>query len=547
MAPPSNEFVSSNPKCGKCFAYHQANGSCKLCFNCQKPGHLIKDCRAPISQATPVRAVRMSNNLRVCYKCGSPDHFRNNCPKRYQGSGQPSNQLDLKGNRNNRSNGNQVRGSAFNVNVNAMEAVQDPNVVTSTFSFNDHFVIVLFDSGADFSFISIEFAPLLNVKPSIANPDYVIEVADGHGSFDVIVGIDWLSQHKAMIVCHKKVVKTPVEDGRTLRVHGERIVGIAKALKSVKEDEPKLGDISIVRDFEDVLPEDLTGLPPQRQVEFRIDLVLGATPIAKSPYRLAPLEMQWAASRVDGSLRMCIDYRELNKLTVKNCYPLPRIDDLFEQLQGSRYFSKIDLRPDTFVIVFLDDILIYSKTKYDHEVNLGLVLELLRKEKLYAKLSKFEFWLQELRDLLLELEYSTKSKPCKCYRTSLSIILFGIAFHEPFVEPIEGFLDIHQHVFFEGTLDHHVIDIGFEVSPDLVIEDFVNHPLVGFHLSHNGDLGSTSYRHKSSKEYALIAGGLVVSSYESWLAMLSDDNICLGICSYDDLHLHVHTVGNGYS
>ncbi|GJZ73692.1 putative reverse transcriptase domain-containing protein [Tanacetum coccineum] len=274
------------------------NGSCKLCFNCQKPGHLIKDCRAPISQATPVRAVRMSNNLRVCYKCGSPDHFRNNCPKRYQGSGQPSNQLDLKGNRNNRSNGNQVRGSAFNVNVNAMEAVQDPNVVTSTFSFNDHFVIVLFDSGADFSFISIEFAPLLNVKPSIANPDYVIEVADGHGSFDVIVGIDWLSQHKAMIVCHKKVVKTPVEDGRTLRVHGERIVGIAKALKSVKEDEPKLGDISIVRDFEDVLPEDLTGLPPQRQVEFRIDLVLGATPIAKSPYRLAPLEMQWAASRV---------------------------------------------------------------------------------------------------------------------------------------------------------------------------------------------------------------------------------------------------------
>ncbi|GKC03049.1 putative reverse transcriptase domain-containing protein [Tanacetum coccineum] len=178
---------------------------------------------------------------------------------------------------------------------------------------------------------------MLNVKPSIVNPGYVIEVAGGkkvevdriicdsklelrsslfsinliplgHGSFDVIVGKDWLSQHKAVIVCHEK---------------------------SVKEDEPKLGDISVVRDFEDVFPEDLSGLPPQRQVEFRIDLVPRVTPIAKSPYRLAPSEMQelsgqlqklqdkgfippsyspWGApvlfvKKKDGSLRMCIDYR----------------------------------------------------------------------------------------------------------------------------------------------------------------------------------------------------------------------------------------------
>ncbi|GKD30968.1 putative reverse transcriptase domain-containing protein [Tanacetum coccineum] len=287
-----------------------------------KLGHFSKDCWTPISLVTPVSArYELSNNPRVCYECGSPDHFRNNFPKMYQGFGQPSNQLDLEGNRNTRSSGNQVRGKAFNVNVNAMEAVQDPNIVTRTFSLNDHFVIVLFDSGADFSFISTEFAPLLNVKPNIVNPGYMIEVADGkkvevdrvirdcklevgsslfsinliplgHGSFDVIVGMDWLSQHKAVIMCHEKVVEIPVEDGRTLRVHGERTVGIAKALKSVKEDEPKLGDISVVRDLEDVFLEDLSVLPPQQQVEFRIDLVPGVTPIAKSPYRLAPLEMQ---------------------------------------------------------------------------------------------------------------------------------------------------------------------------------------------------------------------------------------------------------------
>ncbi|GJR70131.1 hypothetical protein Tco_0016196 [Tanacetum coccineum] len=114
----------------------------------------------------------------------------------------------------------------------------------------------------------------------------------GHGSFDVIVGIDWLSQNKAVIVCLEKVVEIPLIGGEILRVQGERMLGVAKALMNAKVDELKVGDIFVVRDFVDVFLEDLSGLPLQRQVEFRIDLIPGATPAAKSSYRLAPSEMQ---------------------------------------------------------------------------------------------------------------------------------------------------------------------------------------------------------------------------------------------------------------
>ncbi|XP_074369633.1 uncharacterized protein LOC141711091 [Apium graveolens] len=229
--------------------------------------------------------------------------------------------------------------------------------------------------------------------------------------------------------------------------------------------------------FQQGLKPWIRGKIDYREIEFAIDLEPGTEPVSKAPYRMAPVEMKelarqlqellekgvirpsvspWGApvlfvKKKDGSMRLCIDYRELNKLTIKNKYPLPRIDDLFDQLKGAKYFSKIDLRSgyhqlkikpedipktafrtryghyeflvmsfgltnapaafmdlmnrifkeylDKFVIVFIDDILIYSKTKEDHAEHVRTALEILRKKTLYAKLSKCEFWLHEVQFL----------------------------------------------------------------------------------------------------------------------------------------------------
>ncbi|GKA57591.1 putative reverse transcriptase domain-containing protein [Tanacetum coccineum] len=217
--------------------------------------------------------------------------------------------------------------------------------------------------------------------------------------------MDWLSKLRAKIVCYEKVVQIQLSNGEILEVHGERPEGNLKELNTMIVDKQKLEDIPVVRNFPGVFLEDLAGLPLFREVEFHIDLVLGAMPIAKSPYRLA-------------------HYQELNKLTIKNHYPLPRIDDLFDHLQGSRTIYRhfeftvmpfdltnapavfIDLmnrvcKPyhDKFFIVFIDNILIYSKSKEEHEVHLTLILELLKREKLFGKFLKCEFWLQEVRFL----------------------------------------------------------------------------------------------------------------------------------------------------
>ncbi|GKD68903.1 putative reverse transcriptase domain-containing protein [Tanacetum coccineum] len=333
----------------------------------ENTGTWPKDFRSVPRNVNPVNARNLT--VRACYECGSTDHVRPACP----------------------------RGRAFMLG--AEEARQDPNIVTGTFTLNNHFATTLFDSGADYSFVSPTFIPLLGLEPNDLGFRYEIEIASGqlveidkiikgckleieghvfdidlipfgHGGFDVIIGMDWLSNYKAEIICHEKVVRIPLSDGNVLRVLGERPEEKVRLLMSAKANERKQEDIVVVRDFPRVFPDDLSELPPIREIEFLIELILGATPVAKSPYRLTPSELEelfgqlkelqdkgfirpslspWGAlvlfvKKNDASFRMCIDYRELNKLTVKNRYPLPRIDDLFDQLHGSQFFLKIYLR-----------------------------------------------------------------------------------------------------------------------------------------------------------------------------------------------------------
>ncbi|GJS63892.1 putative reverse transcriptase domain-containing protein [Tanacetum coccineum] len=284
----------------------------------------------------------------------------------------------------------------------------DSNVVTGTFLLNNRYASILFDTGADRSFMSTAFSSLIGIIPTPLDNHYDVELADGKivevntiirgctlnflnhpftidlmpvelGSFDVIIGMDWLRRHHAVIVCDEKLVRVPFGN-ETLVFHGaESYIGRESRLtviscSKVQEYMAKgcyvfLAQISATKE-DDKLTSSFG------RVEFQIDLIQGAECGTRAPYRLAPSEMKelseqlqelsdkdfirpssspWGApvlfvKKKDGSFRMCIDYRELNKLTVKNRYPLPRIDDLFDQLQGSSI--SFDMNYDTFIKKF---------------------------------------------------------------------------------------------------------------------------------------------------------------------------------------------------
>nr|GEU69548.1 hypothetical protein [Tanacetum cinerariifolium] len=419
----------NNQRCGM-----QHYGNCPIkCNKCGKIGHKARDCWSKVV-ATGANA----QPIVTCYGCGEKGHIKTNCPTR----------------------NNPGRSGARRQAYALRDGDQNlgPNVVTGTFLLNNHYARVLFDSGSDKSFVNINFSHLIDIEPVKVDHSYEVELADGRVVSTNTILRDWLILHDAVIVCGKKEVYVPFKK-RTLVVKGDDCVSRLKVVSCMKvkkyvdrgsylfvaqvvEKEPaerRLEDVPVICKFLDVFLEDLPGLPQPRQVEFENELVPGAAPVASVPYHLAPSEMKELAKQLqelldkgfirpssspwgapvlfvkekDGTFRMCIDYRELNKLTIKNRYSLPRIDDLFDQLQGSSVYSKIDLRfvfmdlmnqlcrpfLDKFVIVFIDDILIYSKNKEEHEEHLRIILELLQKEKLYAKFLKCELWLDFIKFL----------------------------------------------------------------------------------------------------------------------------------------------------
>ncbi|GJZ09518.1 putative reverse transcriptase domain-containing protein [Tanacetum coccineum] len=293
-APTENRGYAGNlPKCNRCNFHH--SGRCPpKCQKCQRTGHLEKDCRVRV----PSVGVNPLQDM-TCYGCGEKGHFKDKCPKR----------------RNQPNEG--AHGRAYVVVENPQ---QNPNVVTGTFLLNDHYACILFDSGAEKSFVSSAFTPFIDIAPTALNTSYEVELADGKvvstntvlrgctfvllnhvfkidllptrlGSFDVLIGMDWLSYHRAVIDCYEKIVRIPLPNGEILKVQGKRPEKDPGSLVCIKADEKKLDDIRVVRDIPEVLPDDLSGLPPVREIEFRIDLIPGASPVVKSPYRLAPSEM----------------------------------------------------------------------------------------------------------------------------------------------------------------------------------------------------------------------------------------------------------------
>ena len=374
-----------------------------------------------------------------CFRCGSKVHVIAKCPRgsrssrNPQGSGRGgSNVPPQTQSRGRGRSGSQGRGNvsetvnrpatAAPARAYAMRAREDPDipgVIASTFTLFDNDLYALIDPGSTHSYICME--QMSDKLPSVKLLAYDLFVTSplGHSvkvncvykncplmvhdrefsvdlialpfhEFDLILGMDWLSKHRAIVDCDKKIVLLKCPDLSEVIIQGIRSESAPKVMSAMKarrflrkyceaflalildskREQVNLETIPVIREFPDVFPEELPGVPPEREVDLSIEVVQGTTPISRAPYHMAPTELKelktqlqelldkgfirpsvspWGApvlfvKRKDGTLRMCIDYRQINKVTVKNKYLLPRIEDLFDQLRGASVFSKIDLR-----------------------------------------------------------------------------------------------------------------------------------------------------------------------------------------------------------
>ncbi|GJX96336.1 putative reverse transcriptase domain-containing protein [Tanacetum coccineum] len=455
------EYTGSLPLCTKC-NYHHKGPCAPRCNKCKRIGHLARDCRSsgPNNNNNNRGNSGATQNAVTCYECGVQGHFKRDCPKLKNGN---------RGNQRGNDNAPAKVYVVGNAGTNP-----DSNVVTGTFLLNDRYASILFDTGADRSFVSTTFSSLIDITPTTLDHYYDVELADGKiigintiirgctlnflnhpfninllpvelGSFDVIIGMDWLSKYHAVIDCAEKIVRIPWGN-ETLIVHGDgsnqgngtrlNIISCTKTHKYLlkghhvflanitsketedRSGEKRLEDVPIVRDFPEVFPEELSGLPPTRQVEFQIDLMPGAAPVARAPYRLAPSEMKelseqlqelsdkgfirpssspWGApvlfvKKKDGSFRMCIDY---SKIDLRSGYHQLRVqeEDIPKTAFRTRYgHYEFQVMPSGL-----------TNAPANKERNEGTlkaqILELLKKEELYAKFSKCEFWIPKVQFL----------------------------------------------------------------------------------------------------------------------------------------------------
>src|SRR3954470_16380134 len=435
----------------------------------------------------------------TCYECGEQGHISTYCPKKKKTQEKTTGRVYTLDARKAKGNNNLIAGTCY-VNNQPLCVLVDCGATHSFISTECVYRLgleviplpepMIISSATD---DTVEARLICkDCSVSFNGRDFPIDlICLPLKRLDVILGMDWLSPNSVYIGCKEKAIFIPAEETSSDDAITKLIEGTISAVNYLFSRERsfllvisketsvrvQLSEIPVVCEFSDVFPEDITSLPPEREAEFSIDLVPGTAPVSITPYRMSPIELRelkrqleellakhfiqpsvspWGApvllvKKKDGSMRLCIDYRQLNKVTIKNKYPLPRIDDLLDQLKGASVFSKIDLRSgyhqirvkssdvpktafrtryghyeflvmpfgvtnapavfmdymnrifqpfvDQFVVVFIDDILIYSRTPQEHEEHLRIVLSVLQENKLFAKLSKCEFWMTEVRFL----------------------------------------------------------------------------------------------------------------------------------------------------